>query len=376
MAEDASGRDALVRWFADVRGSDRPEVGGKCASLGELTAAGVAVPDGFAVTVRGYELLRDAGGLRGKLWTIVHGVDAGSPAALAAAQAEAVGLIRSTPMPAAVVAAVRSAYAELCERHGGGALPVAVRSSAVAEDGERASFAGQQETRLWVVGADAVVEAVRDCWASLYTPQSIAYRSRLDYDTAIRASMTAVGVQLMVDAVVSGVVFTVSPRTGDRSVVAVNASWGLGQAVVAGEVTPDEYWVSKIGPELTSSTIAHKAVRCVPAPDGRGVVDEPVPADLQDVACLDSSTLFALVDLALRVEKHYACPQDIEWALARPAGAAADGRAADGPALLLLQSRPETTWRRRSEDRRRKASTMAPSYLGVIQQIGTIGRMS
>lgn len=365
MGDGTASRE-FVRWFADVRGSDRAQVGGKCASLGELIAAGVDVPDGFAVTVAGFELLRDTADVREQLWKIVSGVDADSPVALQAAHAEATALVRSTPVPEPVAEAVRRAYADLCS--GGKDLPVAVRSSTVAEDGERASFAGQQETRLWVVGADDVIEAVRECWASLYTPQAVAYRSRLDFETATRASMTGVGVQLMVDALASGVVFTVSPRTGDRSVVAVNASWGLGQAVVAGEVTPDEYWVSKVGPTLTSSTIAHKAVRCVPAPHGRGVVDEPVPAELQDVACLDQMTLFALVELALRVEEHYGSPQDIEWALARPT--------ATGPALVLLQSRPETTWKRRSEDRRRKASTMAPSYLGVIQQIGSIGRMS
>jgi phosphoenolpyruvate synthase/pyruvate phosphate dikinase len=196
-----------------------------------------------------------------------------------------------------VAEAVRRAYADLCS--GGKDLPVAVRSSTVAEDGER---------------------------ASLYTPQAVAYRSRLDVETATRASMTGVGVQLMVDALASGVVFMVSSRTGDRSVAAVNASWGLGQAVVAGEATPDECWVSKVGPTLTSSTIAPKGVRCVPAPHGRGVVDEPVPVELQDVACLDQVTLFALVELALRVEDHYGSPQDIEWALARPPDVVRRGR--------------------------------------------------
>jgi pyruvate,water dikinase len=327
-----------IRWFDEVRAGDRPTVGGKCASLGELISAGIAVPQGFAVTVDAYAAHCSA--FRDRL--------AAAPASAA--------LVRAAPVPAAVDAEVRAAYADLCRHEGRADLPVAVRSSAVAEDGDAASFAGQQETYLWTVGADDVVARVRDCWASLYTPQAVAYRARLSEERAAEATRIAVGVQAMVDATVSGVAFTVSPRTGDRSVVAVNASWGLGQAVVSGEVTPDEFWLSKAGPTLTARTVAHKARECRPAPDGRGVVTVDVPVERRDAATLDGERLRALASLAMRVEEHYGCPQDIEWALD------ASGR------FLVLQSRPETTWRARQAAR---TARPANAFLDLVHTIGT-----
>jgi pyruvate,water dikinase len=354
----------LTRWFADLRLTDRPDVGGKCASLGELIGAGIEVPDGFAVTVEAFEAFRDlpasGGTLREQLRALVRGVDPGSAAALRDAHRRATELICSTPVPYGLRARIREDYAELCRRLGReDDLPVAVRSSAVAEDGDAASFAGQQETYLWVVGADSVVEHVRSCWASLYTPQAIAYRCALPEEEAARASRIAVGVQAMVDAEVAGVAFTVSPRTGDRSVVAINASWGLGHAVVSGEVTPDEYWVSKVGPRVRERTVAHKRTRCVVDPDaGHGVRTADVPEADRDRACLDDDRVLELAALAVRVERHYGSPQDIEWALTRPDGGR-PGR------FLLLQSRPETSWRTRKAQAARPGP--AAGYLGVIQ---------
>ncbi|MGY1602260.1 PEP/pyruvate-binding domain-containing protein [Geodermatophilus sp. SYSU D00815] len=348
----------FTRPLAGLRLTDRPAVGGKCASLGELLAAGIAVPDGFAVTVDAFELFRDTGGLRDRLKAVVLAADAASPSSLEAAQREAIGLIDRAELPADVVREIREGYASLCARAGRDDLPVAVRSSAVAEDGDAASFAGQQETYLWVVGADDVVEHVRACWASLYTPQAIAYRSGLDDDEARRATQISVGVQTMVDAAVAGVAFTVSPRTGDRSVVAVNASWGLGHAVVSGEVTPDEFFVSKADWSVTSRRVAHKAHRCLPDPSGSGTVTVEVPPELRDRPCLDDATLRELAELAVRVERHYGCPQDIEWALDRHSSS-----------LVLLQSRPETTWRTRKAEARAKQP--ATGYLGMLHTLGS-----
>lgn len=355
----------FVRWFADLRLTDRPVVGGKCASLGELIHAGVEVPDGFAVTVEAFETFRDLGTLRDDLRALVRGVDASSSAALDAAHEQATALVCATAVPADVEAQVRDAYGELCRRFGrAGDLPVAVRSSAVAEDGDAASFAGQQETYLWVVGADSVVAHLRSCWASLYTPQAIAYRTQLPEDQAFEATRISVAVQAMVDAAVAGVAFTVSPRTGDRSVVAINASWGLGHAVVSGEVTPDEFWVSKVGPQLTQKTVAHKATQCVVDPAaGHGIATVDVPAGQQDVACLTDEQVVDLAALAIRVEEHYGCPQDIEWALT--------AATADRPGrFVLLQSRPETTWKtRRAETQARKPAAVG-GYLALVQAAG------
>ena len=354
-----------IRRFGDLRLSDRPEVGGKCASLGELIHAGIEVPDGFAVTAGAFEAFRDQGTLRGDLKHIVRSVDPGRSSELDAAHATATALVAATPMPQEVVDQITAAYGELCEAHGDTAVPVAVRSSGISEDGHVTSFAGQQETYLWVVGARDVIDHVRACWASLYTPQAIAYRHQLPEDVAFQSTLISVGVQVMVDAEVAGVVFTVSPRTGDRSVMAINASWGLGQAVVSGEVTTDEYWLSKIGLEVTSSTIAHKTMQCVPSPASGGVITIPVPDDQQDVACLAPESIRELAEIAIRVEEHYGHPQDIEWARAR-ATAARPAR------IVLLQSRPETSWqKRKAESRAKTATSAAASYLSVIQNAGS-----
>ncbi|WUH98330.1 hypothetical protein OHR68_33255 [Spirillospora sp. NBC_00431] len=351
---------AYTRPFRELRLTDRPEVGGKCAGLGELLSAGIDVPDGFAVTVAAFEEFLDANRLRDRLRDIVGGLDHTSPAALRSAHERATELVLSSPLPAEAEKQIRAGYTWLSE--GREDLPVAVRSSAVAEDGDTDSFAGQQETYLWVVGADGVVDHVRSCWASLYTPQAIAYRAGLPGERADDATRMSVAVQAMVDAAVAGVAFTVSPRTGDRSVVAVNAGWGLGHAVVSGEVTPDEFWISKIGPRLTERTVAAKTVQCVVHPSGRGVTTVAVPEDLQRIPCLDDADVLALAELAIRVEEHYGCPQDIEWALTRDGG----GR----PRFLILQSRPETTWKQHRARARTARSGVGGGYLDLVQAAG------
>ncbi|MFD3582275.1 PEP/pyruvate-binding domain-containing protein [Streptomyces sp. NPDC058683] len=354
-----------TRSFHQLGAADRPSVGGKCASLGELVRAGLPVPDGFAVTVDAYEEFRDASDLRERLKGLVRGADPDSARSLQAAHERATALILERDLPAAVEEDIRAAYLELsretARRRGTGdpdRIPVAVRSSSVDEDGDAASFAGQQETYLWVVGVDAVLAKVRECWASLYTPQAIAYRCGMSDTDGNEASRISVAVQLMANADVAGVTFTVSPRTGDRSVIAVNASWGLGQAVVSGEVTPDEYWLTKVGPAVTESRIVTKLREYVPAPDGTGVILREVAAPRRRVACLSESDLLHLAEIALRVERHYGCPQDIEWALERDA----DGTCR----VMVLQSRPETNWRRRKREKGRATTKATTDLLGFV----------
>ena len=199
-------------------------------------------------------------------------------------------------------------YAEL------GEPPVAVRSSALGEDSREATFAGQQETYLWVRGAEGVCDAVRDCWVSLYSP-AITYRARLG--TAAGEPAMGVAVQQMVDAEVSGVMFTCNPVSGDPSMVAVNASWGLGLAVVGGEVTPDDFLVSKVTREVVRRHVHAKEVEYVPAADGGGAVRREVPDERRELACLDAAALEALVEVGRRVERHFGSPQDVEWAIAK-----------------------------------------------------------
>jgi pyruvate, water dikinase len=203
---------------------------------------------------------------------------------------------------------------------------VAVRSSAVGEDSEDASFAGQQETRLWVRGEAQLAEAVRSCWASLYSAEAIRYRTGLGPEGAVAAM--GVTVQLMVDAAVAGVLFTCNPVSGDPSVVAIDASWGLGQSVVGGEVTPDQYVVSKVTGELVRTTVGSKTFEYVAGPDGPVAVG--VDALRASERCLSDDDLAALVELARTVQRHFGRHQDIEWAIDR-----------DG-ALFVLQARPVT----------------------------------
>ncbi len=224
-------------------------------------------------------------------------------------------------------------YAELRGGDGRERPPVAVRSSALGEDSAEASHAGQQESFLWVRGVEQVCDAVRDCWVSLYTPQAISYRAARVGGSAEPAM--GVTVQAMVDAEVSGVLFTCSPVSGDPSMVAIDASWGLGVAVVGGELTPDDYLVSKVTRRGGAPNGEHEARRVRarrrrerngPGRGLRRAADEP---------CLDGPRLEALVEVARSIERHYGSHQDVEWALAR-------GQELPD-ALLVLQARPVTT---------------------------------
>ncbi len=206
----------------------------------------------------------------------------------------------------------------------GDQVPVAVRSSALGEDSAEATFAGQQDTYLWVRGIDPVCDAVTKCWASLYSAEAVSYRERF----GVENPAMGVTIQLMVDAAVSGVMFTCNPVTGDRSMVAVNASWGLGLAVVGGEVSPDDYLVSKVTGEIVRQTVNDKAIQYVPAANGTERKD--VDDALRQAPCLHADDISALVAVAKRVERHFDSPQDIEWAFDH------DGE------LFVLQSRPVT----------------------------------
>jgi pyruvate,water dikinase len=241
--------------------------------------------------------------------------------------------MRFAPLQDALRTELHRRYDELQRATGEERPPVAVRSSALGEDSQEASHAGQQESFLWVRGIEQVCDAVRDCWVSLYTPQAISYRA------ALRSAQTepamGVTIQLMVDAEISGVMFTCNPVSGDPSMMALNASFGLGIAVVSGEVTPDDYLVSKITGEVVRQTVSSKHVEYVPDATGRGTVRMEVAPDRRDEPCLGEGQLAALLEVARRVERHFGSHQDIEWAIAR-------GRPLPD-ALLVLQARPVTT---------------------------------
>lgn len=326
----------LVRLITDVGLRDRPVAGGKGASLGELSRAGMAVPPGFVVTAqafeRGMRALDPAGAIRGE----VERLTTGDSAAIARVSASVRVRIAAAPLPDDVREAITVSYLGLGagQDTAGRDAPVAVRSSATSEDTAEASFAGVADTYLWVRGAQAVLDSVRGCWASLYNTEAVGYRLRLGISE--QALAMGVVVQRMVDPRCAGVMFTCSPATGDRSVVAIEGSWGLGSVLVGGEVTPDSYVVSKVTGEIMRRTVAAKLRLHRMDHTGSGVTGDDVPEHLREQPCLDDDEIRALARVGQQVESHYGTPQDIEWALTEGAIA--------GQGIVLLQSRPETVW--------------------------------
>jgi pyruvate,water dikinase len=327
---------AYTRPLGDLRASDAADFGGKSANLGELLAAKIPIPPGFALDAGAYREFVRVTGLEGTIASALRQSEDAASKTIGEA-------MRFAPLPEPVRDELAAAYEAL------GEPPVAVRSSALGEDSSDATFAGQQESFLWVRGFEHLCDAVRDCWASLFTPRVIAYRRRLG---AAEAAM-GVTVQQMVDAEVSGVLFTCNPVSGDPSMVAVNASWGLGIAVVGGETTPDDYLVSKVTGEIVRQTISSKEIEYVPDAGGRGTVRREVPAERRDSPCLEPDRLAALVELGRRVEKHFGSHQDVEWAFDR-----------DG-SPFLLQARPVTAMPAGAQKLSGSALSLVMSTFGV-----------
>jgi pyruvate,water dikinase len=329
-------RPNLISRFAEISIRDRSTVGGKGASLGELARTGIRVPPGCVVTTAAFERFLACVDPRGTIRGQIERLAADDLVACKSVGAEVRARLESKTLPQDLQGEIADHYQEL-HPHAAtsrNSEPVAIRSSATSEDSPDASFAGLQDTYLWVRGVDSVIEHVRKCWASLYAMESVMYRRRLKLPE--QGLAMAVVIQRMIESRCSGVMFTRSPNTGDRSVVVVEGSWGLGSAIVSGEVTPDKYVVGKITGEIVSRTVSLKMRMHRPNAAGAGVIDEEVPDDQQNAACLSDDELQALVDIAKRVERHYNCPQDIEWAIARDQP--------PGENVFLLQSRPETVW--------------------------------
>jgi cytochrome P450 len=310
-------------------GSDPAIVGGKGASLARLTGAGLPVPSGYVITTAAFEAARDVDGIREQIATALGSLDRGDLAALESGAGAIRALLETVRLPGEVERAIRRAYRDL-----GNDVPVAVRSSASTEDSVATSFAGQQDTYLWVVGEDAVLAHVQRCWASVYSARSLSYRH--DHGVPEEEVSMAVVVQRMVDARAAGVAMTLDPLTGDRTTIVVEAAFGLGETVAGGTVTPDNYSVDKVILEVTRQTIARKSIELVPDFSRRRVLQREVGPERQMQPALDPAQVIAVARLAKQVERLYGGPQDVEWALDA------------GGDVLLLQSRPETVWSTRT----------------------------
>ncbi len=280
-------------------------VGGKGMSLSKLSRAGLPVPGGFHVCTDAYRCFVDQNGIQSQIMEALKNVDASDPLALEPVSRAIAGFFGAGQIPAEIAEEIRAAYAML------NGVPVAVRSSATAEDLPEASFAGQQDTFLNVDGPEAVLDAVKKCWASLWTARAIAYRSR--QGIGIGAVAQAVVVQKMVFAEAAGVMFTANPVTGKRDEILVTAAWGLGEALVAGAVTPDTLTLAKKTGKIIRREIAQKMVMTIRMESGTR--EAAVPDAKKAKAVLSNLQAAELARLGLEIEKLYGIPMDIEWTL-------------------------------------------------------------
>ncbi len=350
--------EPLAIFFDEYDAAHQPIVGGKCSSLGAMTVVGLPVPTGFAVTTHAFVDSMGRDGVGPVVARQLETLDPNDLAQLSATAKLCRQMVRDAGPSPAAEAAIREGYRTLCERTGVAHLPVAVRSSATAEDQPDASFAGQQDTFLWIRGEDEVVNHVVRCWASMYTDRAIAYRHENGYphdDVAM-----SVAVQQMVLPKSAGVAFTLNPTNGDRSAIVIDSAFGLGESVVSGTVTPDNYTVDKVIFEITKRVVSPKEMEC--CLDGDTVVHRELDIDRSTSPSLTDAQVKAVAKLARQAEKHFGRPQDIEWAVTEEPSA---GDVAEFT-VHLLQSRPETVW---SNKPRQVSSGVLSGVEGVVSNL-------
>jgi len=333
--------------FDDAASLDARLVGGKALGLAQITRSGLPVAPGFTVSTAAYHQHLEASGIRNRIVDLLTGTDHESVEKLEAAEAKIRAMFDEGDFPPSVRAEIARAYDALCTLCGPN-VSVAVRSSATAEDAEGASFAGEYDTFVGMRGIDEVALYVRRCWASAYTARSMAYAWKngiqpMDVEMAVV-------VQKTVNARAAGVMFTLSPLTGDRSRIVIEAAYGLGLSVVGGEVTPDRFVVGKIGLRLLEKVLGEKAIEYV-----NGTDTAEVAPGRRAVFCLTDDEAVALAKLGKALERQHGHPVDIEFAI--------DRDMPPGGNVILLQCRPETYWSGRH------AATSAAPILDAAQAV-------
>ncbi len=362
-------REELVIWFEELRNTDIPSVGGKNANLGEMTSTGIPVPPGFAISAYSYKKFIEETGISEKIFEIIDKTvtNPEEPKQYELASRKIRELIEATPMPKEIEDAIRNAYDELGKKLEVEDAFVAIRSSATAEDLPDASFAGQQETFLNVRGGDDVVQNTVKCWSSLFTPRAIFYRNEKGF--AHEKVLISVGVQKMVNSKAAGVMFTLNPVTGDNNQIVIEGNYGLGEAVVSGAVTPDDFVIEKTTLEIIERRVAKKTVRYVRDPETGKTIHDEVSPELQEKPCINEEEIRKLAELAKRIEKHYEKPQDIEWAI--------DKDLEFPENILIVQSRPETVWSVEAKTpSKTEAKIKAPEALKVVVKGIAAGKRS
>lgn len=316
-----------VVWLQDCTADSQPLVGGKAVGLGALVREGLQVPPGFAVTTRGFREHIEHNRLELDIERLLGESNASDKIR---------ALFENSRLSPRLEDELSTAYQRLCSGSGS-ARPMAIRSSATAEDLADASFAGQQETYLWIIGIQHVLEHIVRCWASLFAPQALAYRAHRNIDSTDLAM--GVVVQCMVPAEAAGVMLTIDPVNGDRSAIVIEASYGLGVAVVNGEVTPDRLCVDKVLLEIRSRSIGAKTIAYRFDPAVQGTRLEAVPPEKQTYLSVTDDEVIELASVGKRMERAMGRPLDMEWAIGLGQSAARE--------VFLLQARPETIWSQR-----------------------------
>ncbi len=310
-----------ILWLEEIKKDDIVSVGGKGASLGEMTSIGLPVPKAFVVTAHAFRRFLVETGIEEALFNKLYNLDVDDPQRLETAANEAKELVLSVPMPEDIKEDIADSYEKI-----GHDLVVAVRSSATAEDLPDASFAGQQETYLNIKGVDDLLEAVQKCWASLYGGRAIYYRSKQGFDD--RSVNIAVVIQELVYSEKAGVLFSSHPVTGEPTTI-IEGSWGLGEAVVSGSVSPDKYVYDHRMEAVVDRYIAHKEVEIIPDGD-HGTIEVEIDKERQNAAVLSDEEIKQLAKFGKISEDHYGIPQDMEWGIV-------------DEEIYVLQSRPITT---------------------------------
>lgn len=310
-----------ILWLSEIRNTDIPSVGGKGASLGEMTHVGLPVPNAFVITAQAFRKFLQLTKLEDAIFSTLEKLDVDDNDALNAASDKVKTMVATAKMPEVIKKDIISGYKKM-----GTKTVVAVRSSATAEDLPDASFAGQQDTYLNILGEADVLDAVQRCWASLYTARAIYYRSKNGFDD--RSVNIAVVVQQLVFSEKSGVMFSSHPISGAKTVI-IEGSFGLGEAIVSGTVSPDNYVFDRKTKKIINKTIAIKSVEILPdGKNGTKVVE--IPEDKQKIQVLSDKEVARLAEFAVKSEQHYKNAQDMEWGMV-------------GDTIYILQSRPITT---------------------------------
>lgn len=310
----------FTKKFEQLSKKDTAIAGGKGASLGEMTQAGIPVPGGFVVLASAFDRFMEETGLKSQIDALLSSVNTDEMHSVEVASEKIRAIIAETPFPVDIGEKIKESFSEL------GARYVAVRSSATAEDSSTTSWAGELETYL-NIEKDEVLESVKNCWSSLYTPRAIFYR--FEHKLHETKVSVAVVVQKMVESEVSGICFTVHPVTEDRNQMVIEAGFGLGEAIVGGLITPDTYVIDKSSLELLDKYVSEQEIM-IAKTSKEGAGEVKVPESHREIQKIDDDKIKRLSEICLKIEKHYAFPCDIEWAM-------------ENNRFYITQSRPITT---------------------------------